>query len=99
MESILLNGIGLAKTRLHREIPVIGRHYDWGGGATRSRPFRSPMLTAAIRNRTEYAAALRVGQTALDTKPSGPAARDIVTLTDEIRAIALQEEDRHVQHR
>ena len=21
--------IGLAKTRLHREIPVIGRHYDW----------------------------------------------------------------------
>ena len=55
--------------------------------------FPQPVLTAAIRNRTEYAAALRVGQTALDTKPSGPAARDIVTLTDEIRAIALQEED------
>ena len=61
--------------------------------------FPQPVLTAAIRNRTEYAAALRVGQTALDTKPSGPAARDIVTLTDEIRAIALHEEDRHVQHR
>ena len=61
--------------------------------------FPQPVLTAAIRNRTEYAAALRVGQTALDTKPSGPAARDIVTLTDEIRAIAWQKEDRHVQHR
>ena len=60
--------------------------------------FPQPVLTTAIHNRTEYAAALRVGQTALDTKPSGPAARDIVTLTDEIRAIALQEE-RHAQHR
>ena len=160
--------IGLAKTRLHREIPVIGRHYDWVviDGPPRANDlaksaiaasdlvlipvqpspfdvwaaqdiltlveecavlkpvdarfvvnrlflgtrlgaevrdalaaFSQPVLTAAIRNRTEYAAALRVGQTALDTKPSGPAARDIMTLTDEIRAIALQEEDRHVQHR
>ncbi len=60
------------RTRLGREIRTI---LDELGVAA---------LPTAIRNRTEYAAAFRAGLTALESASSGPAARDMRTLADEV---------------
>ena len=53
-----------------------------------------PVLRTAIRNRTEYAKAVREGKTALETDPSGAAASDISALAQEIRALR-EKETRH----
>ena len=53
-----------------------------------------PVLRTAIRNRTEYAKAVREGKTALETEPGGAAASDISALAHEIRALR-QKETRH----
>ena len=50
-----------------------------------------PVLQTAIRNRTEYAKAVREGKTALETDPSSAAARDISALAHEIRALRKKE--------
>ena len=50
-----------------------------------------PVLRTAIRNRTEYAKAVREGKTALETEPSGAAASDISALAHEIRALRQKE--------
>ena len=52
-----------------------------------------PVLRTAIRNRTEYAKAVREGKTALETDPSDAAASDISALAQEIRA--LREKETH----
>ena len=44
-------------------------------------------LRTAIRNRTEYAKAVREGRTAMETVPESPAANDIRALAAEIRAV------------
>ena len=44
-------------------------------------------LRTAIRNRTEYAKAVREGWTAIETVPESPAANDIRALADEIQAV------------
>ena len=51
--------------------------------------FNVPVLESAIRNRTEYAKAIRDGLTALETEPEGPAARDIKALVQELTALLL----------
>ena len=45
--------------------------------------FETPLLPV-VRNRTEYAKAIRAGQTALETQPGGPAATDIQVLADAV---------------
>ena len=57
--------------------------------------FDVPVLHTVLRNRTEYAKAVRDGMTALETVPSGAAARDCVTLATEVRT--LLEGKRHVE--
>ena len=52
-----------------------------------------PVLQTAIRNRTEYAKAIREGKTALETEPSSAAASDISALAHEIQA--LREKEAH----
>ena len=52
-----------------------------------------PVLQTAIRNRTEYAKAVREGKTALETEPSSAAASDISALAHEIQA--LREKEAH----
>jgi chromosome partitioning protein len=49
--------------------------------------FQIPVMNTVIHNRTEYAKAARVGQTALETDPHGPAAREVRALADETTAI------------
>ncbi len=44
-------------------------------------------LHTAIRNRTEYAKAVREGSTAIETVPTSPAASDIRALADEIQTV------------
>jgi len=48
--------------------------------------FDIQVLDSAIRNRTEYAKAARAGLTALETEPSGQAAREIRAVVDEVTA-------------
>ena len=50
-----------------------------------------PVLRTAIRNRTEYAKAVREGKTALETEPSSAAASDISALAHEIRVLREKE--------
>ena len=45
--------------------------------------FKTPLLPV-VRNRTEYAKAIRTGQTAMETQPHGQAARDIKVLADAV---------------
>lgn len=52
-----------------------------------------PALQTAIRNRTEYAKAIREGRTAIETAPTSTATRDFRALADEI--LTLMEESRH----
>jgi chromosome partitioning protein len=49
--------------------------------------FDIQVLDSAIRNRTEYAKAARAGLTALETEPSGQAAREIRAVVDEVTAL------------
>jgi chromosome partitioning protein len=49
--------------------------------------FDIPVLDSAIRNRTEYAKAARVGMTALETEPNGQAAREVRAVVEEISAL------------
>lgn len=49
--------------------------------------FDIPVLENAIRNRTEYAKAARVGMTALETEPSGQAAREVRAVVEEVSAL------------
>ena len=52
-----------------------------------------PALRTAIRNRTEYAKAVREGRTAIETAPASAAAQDFRVLAEEIRTV--MEEPRH----
>lgn len=45
--------------------------------------FKTPVLPV-VRNRTEYAKAIRTGQTAMETEPRGQAAQDIRVLSDAV---------------
>ena len=47
-------------------------------------------LRTAIRNRTEYAKAVREGRTAIETAPASAAAKDFHALADEIQRIAQE---------
>jgi chromosome partitioning protein len=60
--------------------------------------FDVEVLASAIRNRTEYAKAARAGLTALETEPSGQAAREIRAVVDEVAALlnGAQKEKIHV---
>lgn len=49
--------------------------------------FEIKSLETVIRNRTEYAKAARLGLTALETEPHGPAAKEINSLSTEIQAL------------
>ena len=49
--------------------------------------FDIQVLDSAIRNRTEYAKAARAGLTALETEPTGQAAREIRAVVDEVTAL------------
>jgi chromosome partitioning protein len=49
--------------------------------------FDIPVLDSAIRNRTEYAKAARVGMTALETEPNGQAAREVRAVVEEVAAL------------
>lgn len=49
--------------------------------------FTVPALHTVIRNRTEYAKALREGRTAIETAPAGAAAQDVLALAREILAV------------
>ena len=49
--------------------------------------FDIPVLDSAIRNRTEYAKAARVGMTALETEPNGQAAREVRAVVAEVAAL------------
>jgi len=53
--------------------------------------FQIPVMQAIIWNRTEYAKAVRLGMTAVETEPSSPAAQDVLLLAEEIRALVLRE--------
>ena len=64
-----------ARTRLGAEV----------NGALAALPVGA--LRTAIRNRTEYAKAVREGRTAIETVPESPAANDIRALADEIQAV------------
>lgn len=55
--------------------------------------FRVPALRTVIRNRTEYAKALRTGRTAVETAPASAAAQDFLSLANEI--LAIMEETQH----
>ena len=55
--------------------------------------FDTPALRVRIRNRTEYAKAIRDGLTALETAPNSAAARDCVTLAAEVRALLEDKSD------
>ena len=44
-------------------------------------------LRTAIRNRTEYAKAVREGRTAIETAPASAAAKDVRALADEIESV------------
>ena len=44
-------------------------------------------LRTAIRNRTEYAKAVREGRTAIETAPASAAAKDVRALADEIEGV------------
>lgn len=52
--------------------------------------FNVPTLNTVIRNRTEYAKAVRQGYTAIETLPHSPAALDFRTLADEIHTTAKE---------
>jgi chromosome partitioning protein len=56
-------------------------------------PDKVPIFTTAIRNRTEYAKALRAGGTALETQRNGPAAHDVLALIDEFVTLLQPKED------
>ena len=56
-------------------------------------PDKVPVFTTAIRNRTEYAKALRAGGTALETQRNGPAAHDVLALVDEFMTLLQPKED------
>jgi chromosome partitioning protein len=56
--------------------------------------FNIPVLDTVIHNRTEYAKAARLGQTALETEPNGPAAREVQALADEVGAILAGKKDK-----
>lgn len=60
--------------------------------------FDVPVLASTIRNRTEYAKAARAGLTALETEPSGQAAREIRAVVDEVSTLlnGAQKEKIHV---
>jgi cellulose biosynthesis protein BcsQ len=47
------------------------------------------VLENAIRNRTEYAKAARAGLTALETEPSGQAAREVRAVVEEVFALSM----------
>ncbi len=49
--------------------------------------FNVTTLNTFIRNRTEYAKAARLGLTALETEPRGPAAHEITMLVEEFQAL------------
>jgi len=46
--------------------------------------FDVPTMKCRITNRTEYAKSAKNGLTAIETEPSGPAAREIISLVDEL---------------
>ena len=52
--------------------------------------FKTPVLPV-VRNRTEYAKAIRVGKTAMETQPRGRAAKDIEVLADAVWNAARRE--------
>ena len=64
-----------ARTRLGAEVR----------GALADLPFAA--LRTAIRNRTEYAKAVREGRTAIETAPASAAAKDFRALADEIECV------------
>ena len=53
------------------------------------RGFSIPVMNTVIHNRTEYAKSIRLGLTAMETKPSGPAARAAAALAEEIRTLLI----------
>ena len=58
-------------------------------------PRRVPVFDTAIKNRTEYAKAIRAGATALETQRNGPAAHDVLTLVDEFLTLLHPQEEEH----
>jgi chromosome partitioning protein len=54
-----------------------------------------PILDTVIRNRTEYAKSARLGLTALETEPNGPAAKEIRQLATEVTTLL---EKQHAKH-
>jgi cellulose biosynthesis protein BcsQ len=49
--------------------------------------FNVTTLNTIVRNRTEYAKAARLGLTALETEPRGPAAQEINALVEEFTTL------------
>ncbi len=56
--------------------------------------FNVTTLNTFIRNRTEYAKAARIGLTALETEPRGPATQEVNALVEEFTA--LLDENAHL---
>ena len=56
-------------------------------------PGKVPVFATAIKNRTEYAKALRAGSTALETQRNGPAAQDVLALVEEFVTLLHPQED------
>jgi len=57
--------------------------------------FEVPLMETVIRNRTEYAKSARLGLTALETEPNGPAATEIHKLTGEIETLMRSKNGKH----
>jgi chromosome partitioning protein len=54
--------------------------------------YRMPVLSASLAQRVGFAEALAVGQTVLDTDPTGPASAEVMLLTQEILEFASGKE-------
>jgi chromosome partitioning protein len=60
--------------------------------------FDVPVLSTAVRNRTDYAKAARTGLTAMEIDPNGPATEEIAALVSELTGLwkhADQQERKH----
>ena len=53
------------------------------------RGFSIPVMNTVVHNRTEYAKSIRLGLTAMETKPSSPAAKAAAALAEEIRTLLI----------
>lgn len=53
--------------------------------------FHIPVLRSTVRNRTEYAKAVRLGLTAIETEPGSQASTDLLNLAQEVRTLVLPE--------